>query len=124
MSAHDDVIDNYANSLIEPDESRRIAFLELVWADDCTVILPDMCLRGRADVNAHISRIQREYYGAATPTLIGTRDVTDRFLRFEWRILTPLGDVVNEGVNFADLDEDGRITRLVVFFGFRPPSAS
>lgn len=123
MSAHEDVIDNYASSLIEPDESRRIAMLERVWADDCTVILPEMCLRGRDEVNAHIGRIQREYYGTATPTLSGAFDITDQFLRFEWRILTPLGDVVNAGVNFADLDEDGRIKRLVVFFGFRPPRA-
>lgn len=124
MRAHQDVIDDYASSLIEPDESRRIAILERVWTDDCIVILPEMCLLGRDEINRHISRIQREYYGIATPTLIGSHDATGPYLRFEWRILTPLGEVMTEGVNVADVDEDGRIKRLIVFFGFRPPVPS
>ncbi len=121
MIAHEDLIDEYASSLIEPDEYRRLGMLERVWADDCEVILPGLHIHGRDEVNAHISRIQREYYGTASPTLVGSVDAYEDVLRYEWRIIGPLGDVLAEGVNFADRAPDGRLQRVVVFFGFRPP---
>lgn len=121
MIAHEDLIDDYASSLIEPDPERRREVLERVWADDCEVILPGLRIHGRDGINAHINRIQSEYYGSATPTLVGSVDAYDDVLRFEWRILGPLGDVIAEGVNFAERAEDGRLRRVVVFFGFRPP---
>lgn len=120
MIAHEDLIEDYASSLIEPDEARRRSILERVWSDDCEVILPGMQIRGRDEVNAHISRIQREYYGSATPTLVGSVEAYDDVMRFEWRILGPLGDAIAEGVNFAERSADGRLRRVVVFFGFRP----
>ena len=122
MIAHDDLIDDYASSLIEPDEARRQAILERVWTDDCEVILPGLHICGRDEVNSHISRIQREYYGSASPTLVGSVEAYDDVLRFEWRILGPLGDIIAEGVNFAERGPDGRLRRVVVFFGFRPPA--
>lgn len=120
MIAHDDLIDDYASSLIEPDDVLRRQILERVWTDDCEIILPGMRLRGREEVNAHISSIRNEYYGAASPTLLGSVDAYDDVLRYEWRIVSPLGDVLAEGVNFGDRAPDGRLRRAVVFFGLRP----
>lgn len=120
MTPLEDLIDDYSSSLLEPDEERRRCLLARIWADNCEVILPGLHLRGRDEINTHISRIHSEYYGSASPTLVGSVDAYDDVLRYEWRILGPLGDAVAEGVNFAERADNGRLRRVVVFFGFRP----
>jgi hypothetical protein len=119
MRSAEEVVEDYAASLIEPDEERRRAILDQVWADDCEVLLPERRIAGRAAVNAHITTIRRSF-GSATPILSGPVDAHSGFLRFEWRVLDPAGEVVAAGVNFAEQAPDGRLRRVVLFRGVRP----
>lgn len=110
----EDVVDEYAASLIEPDEDERRAILAGIWTDDCEVVLLEGRLQGREEVNAHITRIRQEF-GNATPRLTGAFVAHHGFLRFDWQILDPAGDIVARGVNFGEQAEDGRLRRVVVF---------
>ncbi|MGH9175657.1 MAG: hypothetical protein ACRD1H_14925 [Vicinamibacterales bacterium] len=115
----DDIVAEYAASLIEPDEGHRRAILERVWSDDCEVVLPEMRIAGRDAINTHISSIRRSF-GGATPVLTGPVDAHHGFLRFEWRMIDAAGDVIAAGVNFAEQSADGRLRRVVLFRGVRP----
>jgi len=115
----EDVLDEYAASLIEPDPTRRLPILERVWSDDCEIVLPEGYVHGRDAVNAHITRIRHDF-GAATPVLTGAADIHNGYLRFEWRMLSPAGEILAAGVNFGELAPDGRLRRVVLFRGVRP----
>ena len=47
-------------------------------------------------------------------------DMHHQFLRYGWRLRNPAGETVLAGVDFMDLDVDGRIARVVGFFGAQP----
>ncbi len=119
MISPEDVAEEYAASLIEPDEAYRRGILERVWADDCELVLPEGRMFGRDAVNRHITAIRRAF-GHATPILSGPVDAHNGYLRFEWRVLDATGEVVAAGVNVAEQADDGRIRRLVLFRGVRP----
>jgi hypothetical protein len=44
-------------------------------------------------------------------------DAHHNFLRYGWKLLAPDGATVLQGVDFAELDVDGRLARVVGFFG-------
>jgi hypothetical protein len=119
MLSPEEVFAEYAASLIEPDEARRMAILETVWADECEVILPEVRVVGRAAINAHISSIRRAF-GRATPILTPPVDAHNGFMRFEWRMIDPSGEIVAAGVNIGEQSEDGRLRRVILFRGVRP----
>lgn len=119
MLSPEEVVAEYAASLIEPDEVRRLRILEDLWADDCEVILPEVRLAGRQAINAHITSIRRAF-GGATPVLAGPVDAHNGFMRFEWRMIDAGGEVVAAGVNIGEQTADGRLRRVILFRGVRP----
>lgn len=119
MLSPEEVVAEYAASLIEPDEGRRLALLESVWVDDCEVILPEVRVVGRAAINAHITSIRRSF-GRATPIVVPPIDAHNGYIRFEWRMIDPTGDIVAAGVNIGEQADDGRLRRVVLFRGVRP----
>lgn len=44
-------------------------------------------------------------------------DVHHEMLRFSWKIVLQDGKTMLEGIDFGELDESGRIRRIVGFFG-------
>jgi hypothetical protein len=123
MISVEDIVDEYQASLLEPDEQRRLRILEQVWADDCEVILPEGRLVGRDAINQHISNVRRSFRGS-TPILFGAIDAHNNFMRFEWHVVDPSGEVVALGVNIGERTEDGRLKRVILFRGFRPGTTS
>ena len=49
-------------------------------------------------------------------------DAHHQVLRYGWRLVSPQGAPVVEGIDVADLDVDGRLSRVVGFFGAHPPA--
>jgi hypothetical protein len=48
-------------------------------------------------------------------------DSHHRFLRYGWPLLAPDGTSATEGVDFAQMDVDGRLFQVVGFFGTSLP---
>ena len=117
MSARDTVA-TYAAAWDEPDEASRRHLLEQCWADDGTYTDPQSRAVGRDALAALIGEFQRRFQGSRIELSSGV-DEHHGLLRFAWRIVGPSGPVL-EGMDFGELAEDGRLHRIVGFFGPLP----
>jgi hypothetical protein len=116
-----DVVRTYAGAWMETDESARRRALQASWADDGAYCDPTALVEGREALVKHLGGFQAQM---PAHRLVITSDVVEhhRFLRFTWALQNSGGDVVLEGLDFGELADDGRLRRIVGFFG--PPVAS
>jgi hypothetical protein len=117
VPAVDETITLYAAAWNEPDAVARRRLLERAWAATGTYTDPTAHVEGRAALDKHI-----EVYLKTQPA--GTRivpasaiDAHHGRFRFAWKMLAPDGSVAIEGLDYGELDADGRISRIVGFFG-------
>ena len=101
------------------DRSARDRLLADVWALDGVYSDPDPTLtRGRAALSDAITEFQHHYPGSRFRC--SAPQEHHRAMRVSWILLRPDGTQVTEGMDFYDLAPDGRITRVVGFFGAPP----
>jgi hypothetical protein len=110
----------YGNAWVETDEAKRRALLEKAWADDGVYTDPQSHVEGRDALIALIGGFQQQS-GASIVATSGA-DVHHGKLRFTWKMLGADGNAVMEGIDFGELADDGRIKRIIGFFG--PPPAA
>jgi hypothetical protein len=101
------------------DEADRRQLLEAAWADDATYCDPTANFEGREALVAHIGALQVAMPGHTIDLVTGA-DEHDGHLRFGWLMHGPDGLAVLEGMDFGHLAEDGRLQRIVGFFGPLP----
>ncbi len=115
------VVEAYAAAWCEPDEAVRRRLLERAWTDDGTYTDPLAHVAGREALVQHIGVFHQQAPGARIVRASGI-DEHHRLLRFGWRILgatqPPLTAL--EGCDFGELADDGRLCRIVGFFGPLP----
>lgn len=110
------VIASYAAAWGEPDRTARERLLERVFAADGTYTDPTVDLAGRAALVTHIGQFQERSPGARIEP-ISVVDAHHGQLRFAWRLVMPNGTVVVEGLDYGELTSEGKIKRIVGFFG-------
>ncbi len=109
----------YGASWNETDDAKRTVLLEESWADDGVYRDPQGTAIGRAALVAHIGGFHAMFPGRSIDFASGV-DVTEAGLRWAWVMHN--GDAVElEGMDFGELAPDGRIQRIVGFFGPFPP---
>lgn len=106
---------NYVAAWDAPNEDGRRTVLERAWTDDGVYCDPTAVVEGREALVAHIGR----FHGARVVATSGV-DAYDGHLRFAWRMLDADGVVTLEGIDFGELAPDGRLKRIVGFFGPLP----
>lgn len=121
MPSPSEVIAAYGAAWNEPDEARRRKLLDASWADGGVYTDPTAHVEGRDALAAHIAAFQRQMPGARIRSTSGVDEHHGR-LRFMWAMDGADGKVAVEGIDFGELGPDGRLTRIVGFFG-PPPSA-
>ena len=114
MSASE-IVNVYVAAWNEPDEGKRRQLLERAWTDEGTYTDPQSSAAGRDALVALIGAFRQRFQGARTE-LRSTVDEHHGLLRFAWSIVGPGGPVM-EGMDFGELAEDGRLRRIVGFFG-------
>jgi hypothetical protein len=114
-----EAIEAYGAAWGETDEAKRRALLEKAWADDGVYTDPQSHAEGRDALVALIGGFQQQLAGA---TIVPTSAVDAHHgkLRFTWKMVGADGKDVMEGIDFGELGDDGRITRIVGFFGPAP----
>jgi hypothetical protein len=112
----DETVALYGAAWNEPDVDARRRLLEKAWADSGTYTDPTAHLEGREALVQHISGFQKSLPGARIAPTSHT-DVHHDMLRFSWRLLKADGTTLTDGIDFGTLDADGKITRIVGFFG-------
>jgi len=115
-SALSSVVASYAAAWGEPDRTKRQQLLERVFAADGTYTDPTVDLPNRAALVEHIDQFLKRSPGSKIePTSVV--DTHHGSLRFAWRLVLADGKVAAEGLDFGELTPDGRIKRIVGFFG-------
>jgi hypothetical protein len=111
----------YGAAWNEPDEEKRRTLLARSWSDGGVYMDPTGRAEGRDALVAHIGGFQTMMPGHTIDSTSGV-DVHGNVFRFAWTMRNG-NDVVLEGMDFGELADDGRINRIVGFFGpFPAPS--
>ncbi len=124
MSAKDfrEVVKDYFQAWLEPDEQKRMALLESVWADGGTYTDPIQQFTGRAAFMRAAATFQARRPGERFIQTSGV-DHHHGQLRFAWKWVGADGSTIMEGLDFAELAENGRLRRVTGFFGPLPSAA-
>jgi hypothetical protein len=106
----------YCAAWNETDAGRRAALLAQAWADDATYTDPTVHLTGRAALVAHIDAVFARFPGS-TIEMTSALDVHHTVARFAWKKVLADGTSLPEGIDFAEIGPDGKLIRIVGFFG-------
>jgi len=106
----------YTGAWSEPDRALRQQLLERVWAEDGTYTDPTAHVAGRQELVDHIGGVFEQFPGARCELTSGI-DMHHEKLRFTWRMLLADGKVLLDGIDFGELSTDGKLHRIVGFFG-------
>jgi hypothetical protein len=120
MAPAEETVAAYAAAWNEQDEDARRALLERSWTDDGVYCDPSGRAEGRAALVGHIGGFHARMPGNRIE-MASAVDEHDGLLRFAWQMLTPDGAVALDGMDFGELDGDGRLKLIVGFFGAFPP---
>src|SRR3712207_6647859 len=109
----------YVAAWNEPDAATRLEILERCWADDAAYVDPNVELRGRSALCEHISSVQAGRPGAWIETMSGV-ELHHYVVRFLWRLVRADGSFGETSIDFGEVDANGRLTKIVGFFGEAP----
>lgn len=119
-----EAVDLYGQAWGEPDEAKRRAILEQAWAEDGVYSDPTAYVEGREALVQHIGGFMASRSGGgsgAGPSIQIDSSVDvhhGKFLRFAWKMVAADGKtVLSPGMDYGELDEDGRLKLIVGFFG-------
>jgi hypothetical protein len=115
-SAVERVIDAYCAAWNEPDRARRREMLSAVWRAEATYTDPTAHVAGVDQLVAHIEKVLARRPGARVVRTSAV-DAHHGFVRFAWRVVQTDGTLLPEGIDFAEVDNDGAIRGVVGFFG-------
>jgi hypothetical protein len=117
----------YAETWHTPEAAKRRELLDTALTDDCSYTDPAYEVRGKEELADHIGRSLRgEAYdglgaGARIPFSSGV-DQHHGMFRFTWVLVEPQEQqILLEGMDFVELADDGRLKRIIGFFGAFPP---
>ena len=110
---------DYVAAWNEPDAATRLKLLERCWADDGDYVDPNVELRGRSALCEQISKVQAGRPGARLEMMSGV-ELHHHVVRFLWRLVRADGRAGETSIDVGEVDADGRLTKIVGFFG-EPP---
>lgn len=116
MDTLERLIDTYCAAWSDPDPTRRREILSGVWADGATYTDPAMHAVGLNALLAHIDAVLAQRPGAKV-VRTSRVDTHHDVARFAWRVVEADGTALPEGLDLAEFTADGRIGRIIGFFG-------
>jgi hypothetical protein len=119
ISTLERMVDAHLAAYAEPDAAVRTAAIRDIWSLEGRLVDPPMEARGHAGISDLAATLLSQFPGHRFERSTAV-DTHHEFLRYGWRLLGPHGTAVLEGVDFLQVDVDGRIARIVGFFGSQP----
>lgn len=114
------VVNAYIDAWNEGDEDRRRHLLTETMEEGAVYCDPTTRTGGHADLSAHISTLLDRYPGRRVVRTSDV-DVHHDVCRFHWRLIKADGTQLPESVDFVEFGADGRLRRVVGFFGALDP---
>jgi hypothetical protein len=114
-------LEHYFQSWNTADDDERRKVLKGYWADDATYTDPTVHVDGLEALVKHIAGFQGnpQMKGFSIDRSSGI-GVHHRSFRFQWEMKSPTGQVLTPGIDYGEFDDEGRITKIVGFFGPYP----
>jgi len=119
MPAITTLVDTWLSAYGDPDAARRLATIRETWNAEGRLVDPPLEARGHQGISDQAATLLSHYPGHRFERTSAI-DAHHGFLRYGWRLADPEGAGVLEGIDVVDLDVDGRILRVVGFFGAQP----
>jgi hypothetical protein len=110
------VIERYDQAWNAPDAESRSSLLETALSDDCELIEPNGRFVGREEILERITGFA-DRFPAATVKIVTNVDAHNGFARYGWEIVDADGNLVLEGIDVVETSRDGKIRRILMFFG-------
>lgn len=121
----EDAVRAYVAAWSTLDDSARSELLAQCWDENGTYIDPLFEVHGRQALATHIGRFLHDgAYGRGPGCRIPISSGVDHhhgMVRFTWVLLDPDGTPVSQGTDVGELAPDGRLQRIVGFFGAPAP---
>ena len=111
-----EIVDAYDRAWGEPDAAERRRLLKRSLTDDAELISPQGRWAGREAVAEWIDGFAERMPGASVDVTSGI-DAHSGFARYAWVITDHDGSAIAEGIDVCELGDDGRLRRVVMFFG-------
>jgi len=109
-------VDTHLRAYCEPDPETRADLLAAVWAPTGALFDPPFEGDG-VDAIAAMTDVVLTHYAGHTFRRTTDVDAHHTFGRYEWELVAPDGSVAVTGTDIVETDIDGRLTRIVGFFG-------
>lgn len=114
------LVDVHLEAYAEPDRARRTELLAQVWADDGRLLDPPFDGTGVAGIADLVDTVL-EHFPAHTFRRTTAVDEHHGIARYGWELVAADGTVAVGGTDVAEV-ADGRLTRIVGFFGDLTPA--
>ncbi|MCZ6639998.1 MAG: nuclear transport factor 2 family protein [Gammaproteobacteria bacterium] len=111
-------LQTYFQAWNEPVVDKRDALLKNCWADNAEYTDPGTHAKGRAALSMEIGNfLSNEQLKGFSIVQASNIDVHHRVFRFQWEMRDSDGNAVTPGMDYGEYDDQGRITKIVGFFG-------
>ena len=112
----DDILASYDRAWNEPDDDSRRKYLATALTEDCELVEPRGRFTGLEAINARLAGFAERFPGARVEVTTGV-DEHNGVARYGWIIRAADGTTMLDGIDVVDRAEDGRLRRIVMFFG-------
>ena len=116
-----DLVDRHLAAYCEPDAARREALVAAVWASDGYLADPPFEATG-LDSIAGLTDVVLGHFPGHTFRRSTAVDEHHGVARYGWELVAPDGSVAVAGTDIAEV-ADGRLVRVIGFFGAQEPLA-
>ena len=114
-----ELIDSHLAAYGEPDGVRRADAVRRIWTHEGQLVDPPLVARGHAQIVAQADALLAQFPGHRFRRCSGV-DAHHARARYAWTLLDPAGREVLQGIDFAQLDDGGRLLQVTGFFGPLP----
>lgn len=121
-AAPTDPLGAYVALWSEPDPARRAGLLQACWTEDSEIVGPQYRFKGMQAVSDEAARFLSEPSGHRA-VRTSAFDRHGHWVRFTIALVDAQGALLHEGWDIVELRPDGKIARVVTFWG-RLPSAA
>ena len=118
MSAHHESLNHMLAAWNETDPSRVRTHLDRALAPNVEFIDPSVVTRGIDEFEANVHEVHERVPGATYHRASGV-DEHNSMCRYAWEIRKD-GELVLPGFDVTEFDEQGRVSRVLGFFGPLP----
>lgn len=116
------LVDAYLRAYCEADAGERRGMVARLWNAGGRLVDPPFASAGHDGITEQGGLLVAQFPGHRFVRTTAI-DAHHEFARYGWKLVDAGGTAVLEGVDFMELDVDGRISRVVGFFGAQPPAA-